>query len=410
MVKGQGFRSCDRVHARLGRTAVMIPIFLMLLLSGCGADEGDAEDQPFKVGLMLPYSGTYAQLATMITEGFQLALAEAGDSIGGREVSIVQLDSEADPGRATRNMQQLVAGENVDVVVGPVHSGVAMAMVRVAQREGTLLIIPNAGLDAATRELCAPNIFRTSFSNWQPAYPMGQTAVDRGHSRVITVAWRYGAGQETVAAFRDGFEAAGGEIVREIFIPFPEVEFQAQLAEIASLEPDAVFVFFAGGGAVQFVRDWHAAGLHRSIELLGSGFLTEGTLEAQGEAAEGILTTLHYSEALDTEENRAFRQAFHDRYGRWPDLYAMQGYDSGRLLVEAARSAGGTADRARLIEAMENTELQSPRGPIRFSPSHNPVQNIYLREVRDGENVVLGVAHEMLADPGTGCDMMGAAE
>lgn len=381
---------------------------LAIILAGCGGGEnsGGAVDRPYKIGLMLPYSGTYAQLGEMIKQGFEMAIAEAGDSVGGRAVRYVRLDSEADAGRATRNMQQLVTGDNVDVVVGPVHSGVAMAMVRVAQQEGTLLIIPNAGLDAATRELCAPNVFRTSFSNWQPAYPMGRTAYERGHRRVVTMAWRYGAGQETVAAFREGFEAQGGEIVREIFVPFPEVAFQAQLTEIASLSPDAVFVFFAGGGAVQFVRDWHAAGLHRSIELLGSGFLTEGTLNAQGEAAEGVLTTLHYSEVLDTEENRVFREGFRERYGRWPDLYAVQGYDAGRLLVESAEAAGGTQDQARLIAAMERTELQSPRGPVRFSAAHNPIQNIYLREVRNGQNVVRGIAHEMLADPGTGCRLV----
>lgn len=223
------------------------------------------------------------------------------------------------------------------------------------------------------------------------------------------MAWRYGAGQEAAAAFREGFEAAGGEIVREIFVPFPEVEFQAQLTEIASLRPDAVFTFFAGGGAVQFVRDWHAAGLGRTIQLLGSGFLTEGTLEAQGEAAEGVLTTLHYSESLDTEENAAFRQAFHDRYGRWPDLYAVQGYDAGQLLVQGAEAAGGADDQARLIEAMGDLRLESPRGPVTFSRAHNPTQNIYLREVRDGQNVVLGIAHEMLEDPATGCAMAEAA-
>lgn len=394
-----------RSATRAGRMGLAL---VVLVWAGC-SPAGDAADRPYKVGFLLPYSGTYAQLGEMITQGFELALEEAGDSLGGREVEYVRLDSQADPGRATQNMQQLVSGENVDVVVGPVHSGVAMALVRVAQQEGTLLIIPNAGLDAATRELCAPNVFRTSFSNWQPAYPMGGAAYERGHRRVVTMAWRYGAGQEAAAAFREGFEAAGGEIVREIFVPFPEVEFQAQLTEIASLRPDAVFTFFAGGGAVQFVRDWHAAGLGRTIQLLGSGFLTEGTLAAQGEAAEGVLTTLHYSESLDTEENAAFRQAFHDRYGRWPDLYAVQGYDAGQLLVQGAEAAGGADDQARLIEAMGDLRLESPRGPVTFSRAHNPTQNIYLREVRDGQNVVLGIAHEMLEDPATGCAMAEAA-
>ncbi|MCC5809565.1 MAG: ABC transporter substrate-binding protein [Ectothiorhodospiraceae bacterium] len=369
----------------------------MLPLSQAAADT-------IKIGYMLPYSGTFAQLGEMITDGFNLALKENGGKIGDYDVEIVTLDDESNAGRATRNMQQLVSGENVDVVVGTVHSGVAMAMVRVARQQGTILIIPNAGLDAATRQLCGPNIFRTSFSNWQPGYAMGHAAYERGYRNVVTMAWRYGAGQESVAGFKEAFEELGGTVTREFYVPFPEVEFQAQLTEIASMQPDAVYVFFAGGGAVQFVRDYAAAGLKDRVPLIGAGFITEGTLQAQGEAAEGVLSALHYSEALDTEENQAFRQAFHDEYGKYPDIYAVQGYDAAKLLIEGVNQAG-TKSRDDLIHAMRNVELSSPRGPITMSRSHNPIQNMYLREVQNGENVVIGTAYEMLEDPGTGCAM-----
>lgn len=367
-----------------------------------------AADDAVKVGILLPYTGTYAALGEAITNGMKLAIEQAGGTLGGREVEYIVVDSEADPGKAPQNMTKLVSGEGVDVVVGPVHSGVAMGMLKVAREEGALMIIPNAGLNVATRQLCAPNIFRTAFSAWQVSYPMGQVAYDRGYHNVVTISWNYSFGKESLEAFEESFTAAGGTVVKQILTPFPEVEFQAYLTDIASIKPDAVFTFYAGGGAVKFVKDYAAAGLHESIPLLGAGFLTDGTLEAQGESAEGVLTTLHYADNLDLEADRAFREAYQAAYEKEADIYAVQGYDTGLLLVKALEAVGGnTDDKDALIAAMESVQFdESPRGAWRFSKAHHPMQNIYLREVKDGVNQVVAVAAEALADPATGCSMV----
>ena len=335
-----------------------------------------------------------------------LAIAERGGKLGGRDVQFVQIDDESDPAKAPQNANRLVVGEKVDVLVGTVSSAVQAAMIRVAREEGTYLLIPNAGLNAGSRELCAPNIFRTSFSNWQPAYPMGKVMYDRGHRNVVTYAWKYAAGDESVGGFIEGFTQAGGKIVKELSLPFPDVEFQAQLTEIASLKPDAVFVFFAGAGAGKFVKDYDAAGLRRTIPLYGTGFLTDGVLEAQGAAAEGLMTTLHYVEDLDNAANKRFKDAFKAASKREADVYAVQGYDTGLLLAQALDAVkGDIGARAELIKATRAAKIDSPRGPWTFSASQNPVQDIYLREVRRGENRFVSVAHKALADPGTGCRM-----
>ena len=384
-----------KIVSSLGTGAV-----LLALCTGVQAAD------PVKVGLLLPYTGTYAALGEAITNGMKLAIEQQGGELGGRPVEYVSLDSEAYPGKAIPNMQKLVGGAKVDVVVGPVHSGVGMGAVKVARDSGVPLIIPNASFNAATGPLCAPNIFRTSFTSWQTAYPMGQVAVDKGYKNVVTLAWRYSAGTESVEGFKEGFEKAGGTIRKEIYVPFPDVEFQSQLTEIAALKPDAVFVFFAGGGAAKFVQDYAAAGLQGKIPLLGSGFLTEGTLAAQGQAAEGVLTTLHYADTLDSEQNRNFREAYRQQFGKEADIYAVQGFDTGLLLVQSLQKvAGNTADRAAWIAAMSQERIASPRGEWTFSKAHNPVQNIYLREVRDGANQVVSIAAPALADPATGCKL-----
>src|SRR5215472_370953 len=132
-----------------------------------------AQNAPLKVGFMLPYTGTYAPLAKNIDNAFRLYVEEKGGKLGGRTLEYVTVDDEAEPAKGPDNMNKLVSRENADIIVGTVHSGVAMAMVKIARESNKLLIIPNAGANAATGAMCAPNIFRTSFTNWQPCYPMG---------------------------------------------------------------------------------------------------------------------------------------------------------------------------------------------------------------------------------------------
>jgi branched-chain amino acid transport system substrate-binding protein len=359
-----------------------------------------------KVGLMLPYTGTFAALGNAIENGFRLYVSEQGGKLGGREIEYVKVDDESDPAKATDNVNRLVKRDNVDVIVGTVHSGVVMAMARVAKESGTLLIVPNAGAAAVTGPMCAPNIFRSSFSNYQPGYAMGEVVAKKGHKRVVTITWKYAAGDESVAGFKEAYTKSGGQIVKELSLPFPNVEFQALLTEIASLKPDAVYTFFAGGGAVKFVKDYSAAGLKKSIPLYGAGFLTDGTLEAQGADADGLLTTLHYADGLNTPKDNAFRRAYATTYKLQPDVYAVQGYDAAQLLgVGLAATKGDVSKKAEFAAAVRKATIDSPRGKFTLGKNHDPVQDFYLREVSNKENKSVGIAVKGLADPGTGCKM-----
>src|SRR5207253_199882 len=287
-----------------------------------------------KIGLLLPFSGTYAALGNNIADAMKLAAREHSGKLGGREIEWAQVDDESDPAKAPANVNKLIAGEKVDILTGPVHSGVSMA------------------------------------------------------------------------AFKEGYAKGGGTIVKEIAVPFPSTEFQANLSEIAALKPDAVFVFFAGAGAAKFVKDYADAGLKDKVALYGSGFLTEGVLKAQGAAAEGIKTTLHYADSLDNPANKKFRAAFKKATGRDADVYAVAGYDTVNALAQALdKVQGDTSAQKELIAALEATGLDSPRGAFRFSRAHNPIQDVYVRQVKGGQEVVLGIALKDADDPATGCAM-----
>jgi branched-chain amino acid transport system substrate-binding protein len=365
-----------------------------------------AQGAKIRIGLMLPYTGTYAQLGVAITNGFKLAVTESGGKLGGREIEYFTVDDESEPSKATDNANKLVTRDKVDVLVGTVHSGVEMGIIKIVRESGVLHINPNAGVAAATGALCAPNIFRTSFANSQTTYPMGKVLADRGVKSVVTLTWKYAAGEEMVEGFKDGYAKGGGKILKELYLPFPSVEFQSLLTEIASLKPDAVFVFFAGGGAAKFLKDWQAAGLKGKIGLYGSGFLTDGVLDAVGDAAEGVETTLHYGDGIETPKNKTFRLNYAKTYKLQPDVYAVQGYDAGLLLATGLKAVKGDMSKKKeLIAAMEKAEIDSPRGKWKMSKDHNPVQDFYLRKVVGKENKVMSVAIKALDYPARGCKM-----
>ena len=368
------------------------------------SEQAQAQTGKLRVGLMLPYTGTFAQLGVAIENGFRLAINEQGGKLGGREIEFFKVDDESDPSKGIENANKLVQRDKVDVLVGTVHSGVQMGIHKVARDSGVLSLIPNAGVHAATRAQCAPNVFRTSFSNSQPTRALGPAMIAKGHKKAVWITWKYAAGDEAFEGFKEGYTAVGGTIIKELGLPFPNVEFQALLTEIAALKPDAVACFFAGGGAAKFMKDYAAAGLQGKIPLYGSGFLTEGVLDAAGPAANGVMTTLHYSDSLDTPRNKEFRLNYAKTFKLQPDVYAVQGYDTGLLLIQGMNAVkGDVTKKVELYKALESAKIDSPRGKWTMSKSHNPVQDIYLRVVENKENKVLGVAAKALADSGAGC-------
>ena len=358
-----------------------------------------AQAAKIKIGLMLPYSGTFSIYGESITNSFRMAMQENASRIG-REIEYIRLDDESDPAKATDNINRLVTRDKVDVVIGTVHSGVAAGMLRITKESGVMHIIPNAGLAQATGALCAPNIFRTSFSNWQAGYGMGAVMAKRPKAKnVVTLSWRYAAGEESVKGFKDGYLPGGGKIGKELWLPFPNVEFQPLLTEVASLKPDAVYSFIAGAAGAKYMKDYVQAGLMRTIPLIGPGFLTEGLLDAAGDAAEGIETVLHYADGLNTRRDNEFRLNYAKTFKLQPDVFAVQGYDAGLLLAAGlAAVKGDVSKKKEMIAAMRAAKIDSPRGPWHLSKAHNPVQDMYLRKVVGKENRNMGIAIKALDD------------
>ena len=357
-----------------------------------------------RVGLMLPYTGTFAILGQGITNGFKLAVAELGGKMGGREVEYFVVDDESNPAKAPENANKLISRDKVDILVGSVHSGVSLGISKVVRESGALWTIPMSTANELTGSLCAPNIFRTSFTSWQSNFPLGKILMDRGLKNCVHITWNYVAGQENLAGFKEGYLQAGGKITKELWVPFPNVEFQPLLTEIANIKPDAVVAWFAGAGAAKFLKDYAASGLKGKIPLYGSGYLTDNVLDALGGAAEGVETTFPYGDGLDNKKDKDFRLAYAKMFKLQPDVAGMLGYDTAHLFAAGVNAMKGDAgNKQGMIKAMEAAKIDSPRGPMTMTKAHNPAQNVYLRKVVGKENKVVGIAAKLLADSAVGC-------
>ncbi|GAB7021297.1 ABC transporter substrate-binding protein [Halostagnicola bangensis] len=363
--------------------------------AGCmgGGDDG------LTVGYALPFTGTYAFLGESIVNGFEMFLEQQGGEINGEEVNTVQLDTEADTDRGVDVTRELLVEESADAIVGPVSSAVAIAMMGIVEAESSAIWLnANAGDYRVTEEGCLNYHFRTSFNDWQTSAPLAEWVYDNVADNVCLAYADYAFGQNSKEFFGEAFEEAGGEIVEEVGIPLGTDNYSTYLGDIEDSGADAVYSFFAGDDAVNYVSDFNDFGLNEEMTQTGSGFLlSEDTLPAQGNAAEGMYSLLHYTTTQDTERNREFVDNYSEMYDHESaNVYACQGYDSAQAFSAAVEETGGT-DPDEMADALAGLELDSPRGHFQFNPeTHEAIQDMHIREVVESDDEDFEVENEVI--------------
>ncbi|MCP2356314.1 branched-chain amino acid transport system substrate-binding protein [Nonomuraea thailandensis] len=374
-----------------------------LVLSGCAGSSldqsgGGGTGGAVKIGLLVPLSGVYAPLGEDMRNGFQLYLDQHGGKLGGRAVEVVSADEGEGPQTGVPAAQKLVTQDQVTAVVGVVNSATALGLRDFFHESKKPLLVANAGADDVTGARKSEYVWRTSFANGKVAAPLGPAVAKEAKGGVYLIAADYAAGREMIAGFRKTFEAAGGKVAGEEYTPFGKTQdFQPFLSAIRGSDAKAVYAFYAGAEAVSFVKQYKQFGLAGSTPLYGTGFLTEGgVLDAQGDAAVGVKTSLHYSAELDTPRNKEFAAAYRKAYDEAPTVYAVQAYDAATVLDKALPGApGGTGEE--LVKALGTVgTVDSPRGRWSFDADHDAQQTYYLREVRSsGGTMVNAVVSEL---------------
>jgi branched-chain amino acid transport system substrate-binding protein len=382
--------------------------------SGSGGEPADKDkpgDQPkpggqptgggrVRIGLVIPQAGVYAPLGVDMKRGWDLWLERTGGKLGNREIETMIADEGESPQTGVPAVKKLLQGDQVDVLVGIVNSATALGSQDAIKEAKKVLVVANAGAGAITGAARTPYIWRASFTNAQISSVMGQHLAKAGTGGpVYTLAPDYAAGAEVLRGFQTTFTAGGGKIAGEAKPPFGKTQdYQPYLTGIRQAKAKAVFCFFSGAEAVAFVKQYAQFGLAGEIPLYGSGFLTEGSvLEAQGDAALGIQTTLHYSTELDLPANREFVAAYRAKYSASPTCFSVQTWDAAAVLDRAlAKATALDGDSVAAALGQVGSMDESPRGPWSFD-GQSPKQKIYLRKVEKRDS---GYVNAVVSDLG----------
>jgi branched-chain amino acid transport system substrate-binding protein len=363
-------------------------IFLLVLLAlGAAAffpGAASTQSGPIKIGLLVPLSGAFSATGKDMLVGTELYLDEIGRSAGGRKIELIVEDTEGTPAGALIKARKLVDQDKVHVLTGGLLASTGYALQPFVDAGRVPTTFPVIAADDLTQRKPAKWIVRTGWTTSQPLHPFGEwVAGNLKYKRVVTIGMDYAFGWETVGGFQHAFEGNGGQIVQKIWTPLNTNDFSPFLAQIRR-DTDAVLALFVGRLALQFMKQYEAAGLKGKVPLLGGGTTTdESVLPQMGDEAIGAITPLHYSAAIDTPQNKKFAAAFEAKAGKSSSYYSEATYTGTRWIVEAIKAVGGKVeDRDALLAALRKVNIKdAPRGPISVDQWNNPVQTIYIRKV-----------------------------
>ncbi|HVN24886.1 MAG TPA: ABC transporter substrate-binding protein [Syntrophorhabdales bacterium] len=366
------------------------------VVAGSGAMAADKP--PIKIGLLLPYTGTMPFQTKGVNDSVELYFGELGMKAGGRPIQIIKEDDENNPTTGLTKVRRLVEQQKVNFIVGPVNSAVGLAIQDYVRKQNVILLNPVAN----TRELTGPdkwaeNVFRTVETSDQCNYPMGAWIIKNTPYRNMAITGSdFAGGHHNVEAFKAGFEAAGGKVVKEIFPKLGTMDFAPFLSGMEK-GIDATYAMYVGTDAVRFVQQYEEFGIKKRIPLYGFVTIADDPyLPGVGDAAIGLITSSHYPVNLDTPKNKAFVKSYTSRYGHPPYRYSEYGYTAASMIgatIEALK--GDVEDSARTAKEMKKTAntLEMPSGPLAFDQYNQRIVNMYVvkTEKRDGKlvNVVV---------------------
>ena len=353
-----------------------------------GAGSATAQDS-VKVGLIMSYSGQFADTAAQIDDGIKLYVKQHGDTVAGRKIELIRKDTGGiAPDIAKRLAQELVVRDHADIFAGFALTPNALAAADVSAEAKKFMVVMNAATAIITAK--SPYIARTSSTTPQLNYTLGVWAAKNGIKKIYTMVSDYGPGIDAETWFQTGFKEGGGEIVGSVRFPVANPDFSAFIQRAKDENPDAIYIWIPGGAQPAAVGKALAErGVDASkIKILGQDALgAESALKSMGDVALGIITVADYDYSHNSPMNHDFVKAYNDEFHRNPDFFSVGGYDGMNLIYESLKKTGGKADGDSLIAAAKGMSWESPRGPISIDPeTRDIVQTVYIRRVERANN------------------------
>jgi len=346
------------------------------LIAGLLAATPALAQQKVKIGFITTLSGPQGAIGNDMRNSVELALDHLGRKVGGLDVEMIYSDDQVKPDVGTQVADEMLKKHQVNFVSGIIWSNVMLAVAPRVTAAGTFMIGTNAGPHQLAGELCNELFFTTSWQNDQTPEAMGKYMQDAGLQDVYLMAPNYAAGKDMITGFKRYFK---GRIMDEVYTRLGQTDYQAELSQLRSKNPKAVFVFYPGGMGIQFLKQYSEAGLRGQFPLYSVYTVDELSIPAVKHAALGQLETRYWSQDLKNEANLRFVGDYKKKHGRPPSFYGAQSYDGIMLIDSAVRAVkGNLADKKGMIAAMRKADFKSTRGKFSYNQNHFPIQNFYL--------------------------------
>ncbi len=360
-----------RLFHRLFVAALMLPGLVMA-------------QTPIKVGIANDLSGPFAALGAEARDGFNLAIKQLGNKLGGQPAEFLQTDMGGNPDQAKQLVTRYIQRDKIDFFTGPIGSNVALAVGPALFAAKIPYLSNNPGPSQYAGAQCNDYFFGLTYQNDAFHEAAGKVAADRGFKKMVIMAPDYPAGKDALTGFKRGYKTS---VNQEVFTKLGQIDYAAELAQLREAKPDAVYIFLPGGMGINFIKQFVSAGLNQNIKLIGPGFSAdEDVIQAVGEPMVGMLNTAQWAFDLDHAQNRQFVDAFRKEYNnRNPSVYAAQAYDVIMAINAATKAVDGkVSDRAAVLAALKKADFASVRGPFTYGVNNFPIQPYYLRVIEKG--------------------------
>ena len=371
-----------------------------LAISALTALSAPAQDNKFKIGLILPMTGQQASTGRQIEAAARLYMAQNGDTVAGKKIELIVKDDTSVPDVTKRLAQELVVNEKVNVLAGFGITPSALATAPIATQSKTPQVVMAAATSSITE--ASPYIVRTSFTLPQAAVALADWAPKNGIKKVVTLVSDYGPGIDAEKYFKERLIFNGGQVTESLRVPLRNPDFAPFLQKVRDLKPDALFVFVPSGAGAAVMKQFLERGMDKAgIKLIGTGDVTDDDqLNDMGDGALGVVTSHHYSTAHPSATNKKFVEAFQKaNKGMRPNFMAVGGYDGMRVIYEALKKTQGNGGGDALLAAMKGQIFESPRGPMFIdAQTRDVVQNIYLRKVEKQNGQLYNVEFDVIKD------------
>jgi branched-chain amino acid transport system substrate-binding protein len=352
-----------------------------------------------KIGIILPYSGQFADTGNQLDNAIKLYVRQHGDTVAGKKLEFIRKDvGGIAPDTAKRLAQELVVRDKVDILAGFVLTPNALAAGDISEQAKKFMVVMNAATSIITTK--SQYMIRTSLTTPQLNDSLGRWAYKSGVRKVYTMASDFGPGIDAEGAFTRAFKEAGGEIIGSVKMPVANPDFSAFVQRAKDLDPQSIYIWVPGGAQPAALGKTLAErGIDpKKVKVLAQGELTEDqALKSMGEAALGIITAFHYDPTHDSAINKAFVKSYNEAYGRNPDIFSIGGWDGMHAIYEALKKTGGKTDAEALVAAAKGLAWESPRGPISIDPeTRDIIQTVYIRRVEKVGNELRNVEFDKI--------------